>query len=62
MTDERARAEELANLLREALEELDDYYRAEYDTDHPYHQDKLAAARDSWASARDLLARIEWPD
>jgi hypothetical protein len=58
-TPARERAEELASLLQEALDELDAYYSAEYDTDHPYHQDKLAKARDAWQHARALLASLE---
>lgn len=36
--------ERLRAALREAAEELDAYYRAEYSGDHPYSKRKLAAA------------------
>jgi hypothetical protein len=36
--------ERLRAALREAADELDAYYRAEYPGDHPYNQKKLAAA------------------
>ena len=44
--------------LREARDELDAYYLAEYGSDHPYHVRKLSVAKDG-NPARTALSEIE---
>lgn len=49
---------EARKALDESADELDEYYSAEYGTDHPYHVNKLAQAKAA-NPARAALAHID---